>query len=346
MRIVRWIWIGFVTWCTWCTLCPCKARAQAVADLPRNGSGPTLCDPGIDNKSRGRGFEVSYNYFAGGPINGSSELGGVLPQELDYFQRLNVKLKIPLLNKPGFKLLLGYDYQPEIYAFGNSQLLSKESSYFSTIDTRKLNSNGFGVYFLKPIDDRTYVGGRLKMRLNGDYTNWVDFDQRYAAYNATFLYGVKKSDDFEWGVGAAFSHNFRRTLALPFIMYNRNFSDKWGIEAVFPAQIKGRYNVDKSTILLFGYEFNSNSYSVDMPGRTLEEGTSIYHFNHSEIQTGISLERRVVPWVWLNAKVGYQWNFNTRLEATQSGQTSYELRPGNAPYLKLGFFLSPPAQLK
>lgn len=335
-----------MTWGAWCILCPCKVRAQAVADLPRNGSSPTLCDPGVDNKSRGRGFEISYHYFGGGPVNGSSDLGGVLPRELDYVQRLNVKLKIPLLNKPGFKLLLGYDYQPETYAFGNSQLLSKESSYFSTIDTRTLNSNGFGVYFLKPIDDRTYVGGRLKMRLNGDYTGWVNFDQRYAAYNATFLYGVKKSDDFEWGIGAALSHNFRRTLALPFIMYNRNFSDKWGLEAVFPAQIQGRYNLDRSTILLFGYEFNSNSYSVDMPGRTPEEVSSIYHFNHSEIQTGISLERRVAPWIWLNAKVGYQWNFNTRLEATQSGQTSFELRPGNAPYLKLGFFLSPPVHLK
>ncbi len=342
MNIYRWLMICFTTWCT--VWCPCKLRAQAVADLPRNGEGPTFCDPGIDHKSRSRGLEVSYDYFAGGPIGGSP--GGVVPQELDRFQRLNVKVKIPLLNKPGFKLLLGYDHQPETYAFGNSQLLSKQSSLFSNIDTRTLNSNGFGIYFLKPIDDRTYVGGRLKMRLNGDYTGWVNFDQRYAAYNATFLYGVKKSNDFEWGVGAAFSHNFRRTLALPFIMYNRNFSDKWGLEAVFPAQIQGRYNVDNKTILLFGYEFNSNSYSVDMPGETLEEPYSVYHFNHSEVQTGISLERRVVPWVWLNAKVGYQWNFNTRLEATQPEQTSYELRPGNAPYLKLGFFLSPPSHLK
>lgn len=337
--LYKWLIFILTLFAGWC---PCRALAQAEAWAGKASSGGSFCAPGIQNKSRGRGLEISYDYLRGAPIFGpNGAYPGIIPQELNHIQRLNVKLKLPLVNKPGLKMLVGYDYQPETYAFGESQILEKASSPFNSIDSRTLKSNGVGFYLLKSLDHQSYFGVRLKMRLNGDYAGWIDFNQRYAAYSATLLYGVKKHDDLEWGLGIGLSHNFRRTLALPFLMYNRNFNDKWGLEATFPANVQGRYNLKKGTILLFGYSFQSNNYSVDMP-RFDTGATTVFHLNHSEIKMGISVERKLMPWVWINGKAGYQFNFATRLESKLNGAPSVDIRPGNAPYMNLGFFLSPP----
>ena len=83
------------------------------------------------------------------------------------------------------------------------------------------------------------------------------------------------------------------------------------------------------------------SLSVDARPNFSEFDT-IYHLNHAEVQFGLSFERQVVPWVWVNVKGGYQVNFTTRFESTVSAWDDYRVRPGNAPYFKVGLFLSPP----
>ena len=91
------------------------------------------------------------------------------------------------------------------------------------------------------------------------------------------------------------------------------------------------------------YKFNSNSYSVD-GGSAGTSNESIYHFDHSEIRFGVSLERQLVPWIWANVKAGFQYNFATQLESQNVELSSFTVKPPHTPYFSVGIFVSPPSK--
>ena len=310
--------------------------------------GTTYCTPGILNKSRSRGVDIAFNLYQGGAIRREEKDLSVPAGELRALESIILKVKIPVINRPGLKILAGFHYTPEEYLFsaipvaGTFSVSSINSSdVFQDIDDRKLKHSGLGLYVFKPLDDRHYLAFRGKAAFNGDYRGLMRMDGRYGSYSATVAYGIKKSEDLEWGFGLGLNHNFRRTLVLPFFIYNRNFNDKWGLETVFPGYVNGRYNISRKTILLFGYEFNSRSYSIDVENRFSGMETE-YHLSHSELLLGGSIERQIVPWVWFNVKAGYQINRPTRFDSVSADGLSFRATPGNAPYVRIGFFISPP----
>lgn len=298
-----------------------------------------MCAPGIINKSRSRGLDFSYTYINGGDFRDIA-IDGFTPESIESLTRLNFKLKAPLINRPDFKLLLGFSHEAETFTFTGPNLL-EPSSVFKEVHSERMNTSGIGLYAVKPIDASRYTALRLKVSYNGDYDQLINFENRYRAISGTWAYVYKKHEDFEWGFGLSLNSNFRRTLALPFLIYNRNFNENWGVESVFPAVIQVRRNLNKKTILMGGYTFNSRNFSIDKDD-SQGNNPAIYHLNHSELQFGLSLERKIAPWVWMNTKAGFQYNFDTRLEATNPEFNSYRVKPPHTPYFSLGIFLSPP----
>ncbi len=299
------------------------------------------CTPGIINKSRSRGLEISYNLLQGGELDNAEGVFQEPYNRLKSLEALNIKVKIPLILKDGLKVLAGYSYQPEMYRF--SRVGASYNEVFTHINNTRLKSNSFALYATKPIDEKYYAGLRIKASFNGDYEGWVDSDAQYMSYNATGIFGVKESNDLEWGLGVYYSKSFRSTRLLPILMYNRNFNSRWGLETVFPVVIMGRYNINPRSILLFGSEYNSRSYAIDV-----EQGypqPTHYHLNHSELRLLFSLERRLVPWVWFNLEGGYQFNFNTGLADKTFEQNSFKIDPANNLFFKVGIFLSPPDRM-
>ncbi len=331
-----------------CCICIFLLKCWAVfsqAVLPHQGISKRakegyFCRPGLPNSSRSRGLEVSYNFFNGGPLTYSDE-SSLGPDQLTSLQYLGVKAKIPVLLKPSFKVLVGFDYEMENVNFSSPALRTKASEIMSDIDTRSLTTTGLKLYALKSFDRSRYLGFRGAVKYRGDYTGVLPFEDRYAAYSLSLLYGVKKTQDKEWGVGLSYSKNFRRWLILPFFLYNRNFNNQWGVEAVFPAQVNGRYNLNPETILLFGYEFNSSNYSLDL-GSSINNNYDIYHHRRAEVLFGFTVERHLASWLWVESRAGFQYNFNTHLEATFPNGETVSFKPADGLYFRMGLFLSPP----
>ena len=122
-----------------------------------------------------------------------------------------------------------------------------------------------------------------------------------------------------------------------------NFNEKWGIETVFPAVILGRHNINSRNILLFGSEFNSQSYAIDVD-QGFETPTH-FHLNHAELRLLLRLERQLAPWVWFNLEGGYQYNFNTGLADKTLDQSSFKVDFENNLFFNIGVFLSPPDKM-
>lgn len=298
------------------------------------------CKPGVANKSRSKGLELYYGNYSGfnwtpdgqsSDPNGESIVSGI--------GRFTAKLKIPILNKENLKVLLGYEYGTEVFRF--DQVGTQFSPIFSSLNNETLKTNKFTFILTKPFNDKYYGMVRFRSTFNGDYDGLVSFDDRYGIYSAIVALGIKPRDDLEWGVGLSYSNSFIRTRVLPFLIYNRTFNEKWGLEAVLPLQVFGRYNFNPSSIMLFGVEFKTKSYSLDFddPGREL---VSEFTFRHSELAAKVSWERKIVPWVWVNVEGGYQMPFNSNFEDTRSGDYSFDASPEGNLFLRVGLFLSPP----
>lgn len=302
------------------------------------------CKPGIENRSRSKGLELSYGYFGGGRFKPEDTL---LSQPLTEFRNLSylkLDLKAPVINKEAFKLLLSYSYFSEVYDF--KRFGPDFSETFREINDGPLKSSSLGLIISKSLGEFHYVGFRAKISSNGNYPGLGRFfDGRLAIYKLYGIYAIKPSDDFEWGLGVAFSKSFRRNNLVPFLLFNRNFNDKWGIESVFPANVFMRYNLGAGDILLFGVEYDSQSYRIAVPSANVPAGILDYAVNHSEFFASARVEHQFARWIWGNFKAGYRFNFSTDFEAKTPGTIPFNVEQSNAFFFQLGFFLSPPDDL-
>lgn len=292
----------------------------------------------VRNKSRSRGLDLSYTRVLGGTVNGEEMALQDPLSETDLLDNISFKIKVPFYNGKKLKLLFGYRYQSEKYKF--STIGPSFGEVFQRMDDLSLKNSGFGLIGNYRFNENVSVSARVQGLFKGDYNGIINFNNRYSVYQLQATVGIRRSEDIEWGLGFNFSHSFRRTIAIPFFMYNRTFNDSWGIEMVLPAAVMLRYNFSKKSILLFGPKYNSKSYSITIPNGNPDG--EIYNLNHSEIRLSLELEQQIRPWVWFNAEAGFQYNFSTDFEVPADDSQSFMIQPAHTPYFKVGLFICPP----
>ena len=111
---------------------------------------------------------------------------------------------------------------------------------------------------------------------------------------------------------------------------------------VLPALINIRYNASPKLLFLGGIRYNSRSYRLNIE----ELDDTIYHLNHSEIRTTLIMEKQLTNWVWIDATIGYQFNFSTDFNAPNNPDASFQVEPGMSPFIKFGVFISPPSSVR
>ncbi len=299
------------------------------------------CKPGVRNKSRSKGLEISYNLVGSGTYEPETDNQQAPFSKYKQWQAWRISVNAPILNKPGLKLLVGYRYVGESANFSSFGFNNPET--FQALDEKLLQSNSLSILFNKSLNEKQYLLVRLRNSANGNYSGLKLYNQRYNIHKLLAMYGVKPNEDFEWGLGLNFSTGFRRRISLlPFIMYNRNFNDKWAIESALPAFVYIRRNLNEKTLLLGGFEYSGQSYRLDVK----KDITHLdYAFNHSEILASVQMERQIVDWIWMNLKVGYQYNLSSDFQSKSADSPAFQVEPTNAPFFQIGLFLSPPKHL-
>lgn len=292
----------------------------------------------VRNKSRSKGLDLTYTRVLGGKIKGEDIRLQKPLSETKTLDNISFKIKVPIIRQGNFKMLIGYRYQTEQYQFSN--IGPSFTEIFQQLDGKSLKNSGFGLIGSYDINSRISAAARVQALYKGDYEGIANFKNRYAVYQIQATVSVRASEDIEWGVGLNFSKSFRRTIAIPFFMYNRTFNDHWGIELSLPAAMMLRYNISPKSIFLFGPKFNSKSYSITIPNGN--ENGIIYNLNHSEIRLSLDWEQEIRPWIWFNAEVGFQYNFSTDFEVPVNDAQSFEVEPAHTPFFKIGLFVCPP----
>ena len=302
------------------------------------------CKPGVINKSPSQGILVDYFVRPQSTLSSNSEQVGSNNGRVKVNDRFRFKLKAPIIHGDGFNFLVGLSHMREGYEFSSSSLGA--ASFLDYLNEKTLKTTRLSAYFLKPINSKFYASLKLEGSFNGDYDGFVDFSERYAVYRAGLMLGMKKDPYTEWGFGLMVSKGFRRSLVLPFLMYNRTFNQRWGLETVLPVKIQVRHNISPDKILLLGTQFNSRNYSIDLPqnNATGPSTNSIFHMRSAELQIGATYQQRLSKWAWASLQAGYAQNFTSRFDrVTPERELDYiTARLSGGPFMKFGLFLSPP----
>lgn len=309
-----------------------------------------LCRPGVRNRSQSRGVVIRYERQGG--FNWSmnnAELQGE-EQRVSTLEQFTFKFKVPIVNKPGFKMLLGFEWDTEKYFFEDVPPIEvgQLPNMWQLLDERRLKATKLSAYFSKSWDDKIYSSARLRLSLSGDYDGLVNFGEDYRTYSGGLAIGKKVSDNKEWGVGLTFSTNKARTVAIPFFIYNITWNDHWGLEAALPGQVFLRHNICPITqqTILFGARFDSRYYAINSLGdKGRYEDFGRFFLRTNGIRTQVHYERRLIPWVFAYAQGGMFFALNARFNAIDNISLDLQTNTQTRPFFRIGLFVAPPKEL-
>jgi len=311
-------------------------------DIQVTGSGITcqLYQPGIKNKSKSRGVEIANGFHLSPSILGKfdNQQNGID----NVFHSFRFKLTAPVINKEEFKFLIGLKYLREKQIIDGLNATNEITTY---LNNNSLNRYSFSLIAVKPINKRHYFAGRTQVGFSGDIRN-LTIKKRYIQFNILGTFGVKASEDLEYGFGLVYSRTFKNDLKypLPFVILNKNFTSNFGIESVLPSNIKFRYNLNEKNLIIASFNYNSSSYHLKRLQTTLNNTNETLVLDYASILGKIGIEKQIKGWLWMGFDIGYIRHISGELYSRKSETNILSNNLRNQPYVNFALFLSPPKE--
>ena len=304
MKELRHLLLGLIFLCmVQETVAQQQAETEVVEDF---------ASPNVRGMGRGRGIVIGYERLPNFDIDSESDDPSVGngSGRVHRHNKFNWRVFAPVVNKPQTKVIVGVDYQLEEFNFGNLD----PASYplYRYLEDKNLRSFGLQVAFLRSLDERRFYLVRLSGDLNGDYTRDDINVSDYLKVNVDVAYGWKRSPDFALGVGLQLGYTFGRQRVYPGILYNRTFNDKWGVESIFPANARLRYNLNEKTLLYGGYRLEGSSYNMFVDETPLSRFGDL-ELRRTDIKGLLRLEREIYDFAWFAVEGGFRQYYRHRI---------------------------------
>ncbi len=317
-----------------------------IIDLQANGicDSNGYCQPGIEGLSRPKGIIFNYknvlNYSINSEFNDKQYSEEITRDRVSQF-----KIRLPVLLKPSFKFLMGFEYSGQKYKFKDN--LRTDNDFFVLLNRKPLQTLALKFYTIKAFKPNKYLAARVGFRLSGDYANKLENPLLdYLRASATVLYGFKLSRDLTWGAGLSFSYTFGRRILLPILSYEKRFNDYLSIELALPYKIELRYGINPSNILLFVNRVSGDRYNIYMPTISSEN----LYLESSSFISKIRFEKEIYDFLWGGIDIGYRRNVEFGISTENNFQRRnnplFTNRLTDGLILNTSIFLVPPKKFK
>ncbi|MER2998011.1 DUF6268 family outer membrane beta-barrel protein [Pontibacter populi] len=317
---------------------------QAQAQGPETEILEEYASPGVRGMGKGKGIVIGYERLPQFDIESEArdnrlESGS---GRIRRHNKFDVRINAPILNKPQTKLIFGIDYKFEEFNF--TDVTPAAYDLYEYLEDKNLQSIGSQLVYLRSIDNRRFYLIRLKGELNGDFTK-DDLDTDLIDYFKSTIdvaYGWKKSPDYAIGVGLQFGYTFGRKSVYPAILYNRTFNDRWGVEAIFPANTRVRYNLNEKTLLFAGYRLEGASYNLTVDKGNLSEFGEI-ELRRTDVKGILRLEREIYDFLWFGVEGGFRQYYRNRVfDEVGSRDEILDNDLSGAGFVRVELFVVPP----
>ncbi len=322
-----------------------QAAAQETTTRDTNIDTTEYASPGVEGMGKPRGIVISYERLPGFDIESESEdprLGNG-EGRIRRHNQFGIRALAPIVNKPQTKVVLGFDYELEEFNFEGLN----ESSYslYRYLEDKNLKSIGLQVAYLHSLNERNFYLIRVKGELNGDYTRDDISISDYLKATVDVAYGWKKSPYYSIGVGLQLGYTFGRQRVYPGILYNRTFNPKWGVESIFPANARLRYNANEKTLFYAGYRLEGGSYDIFADETELAQFNEI-ELRRTDIKGLLRMEREIYDFLWFAVEGGFRQYYRHRI-FDEVGSTDVLIKNdlAGAGYVGVEVFVVPPRKL-
>ncbi|WP_187264535.1 DUF6268 family outer membrane beta-barrel protein [Pontibacter beigongshangensis] len=313
-------------------------RAQAIEPEKEK----IYANPSVEGMPRGRGVVIGYERLPQFDIDSRTDdpAIGNGSGRVRRNNKWDMRLMAPVMNKPRTKLLVGVTYNVEEFNFEHVE--PSTYSLYRYLEDKDLKSLGLQIAFLRSIDEENFYLVRIKGELNGDYTQENINITDYLKTTIDMAYGWKKSPNFVWGIGGQFGYTFGRRRVYPGILYNRTFNDKWGVESIFPANVRFRRNVSEKTILYAGYRLEGASYNMYVNQPPLAQFEDL-ELRRTDIKALLRLEQEIYDFLWFSVEGGFRQYYRNRIyDVIGSRDELINNDLAGAGYLGVELYLVPP----
>jgi len=266
------------------------------------------CIPALKGVPVGKGASLEYQTMPNIEIETIDKTGnfGNSENTIKNNSSIEAKLKIPIVNKPYLSIIGGLKYTFEEYHFENLDV--NANPFYRSLEDKALKSIGANITIIKPMRSNKFWVLRASANLNGDYSgNPSGSLTDYLKFSISPALGWKVNDNFSYALGVSYNYRFGSPLIVPVVAINKNFNEKWGIEAVLPLIIKSRYQYNSGLNWLNKIEVDGASYKLNNLEPALINYNNI-HLHRSAIQLSTRVEKRLVGWLWAASEVGYHKN--------------------------------------
>ncbi len=304
-------------------------------------SDSTFCLPSVFGVPRAKGVIIKQERVMNYGVRSYSKQEGLDNGEGDVRlnRRWDLRLRVPILRKPGIKVALGFRYFHEEYRFEDLP----DYPLYRGLEDKALKSMGVQLFLAKPFKGNKYFLFRLSTNLNGDYHIDDLPTAEFLKFSIAPLYGWKANPYTAFAFGIAYSNDFGRQGLFPVFSYIHTFNSHWGLEALLPSKTRLRYSPSEKTNLYVISELNGNSYTIRLDEPALS-GTKTLNLRKSEIRFLLSFEREIHDWLWFGVESGFRTNINFSLrDGPERGANEViDNRFNNALVFNLSLFVVPP----
>ncbi len=285
---------------------------QAQAQTPDTETLEEYATPGVIGMGRSRGVVVGYERLPGFKIDSESDDPriGDGSARVERHNKFFVRAFAPIVNKPQTKVILGVDYRLEEFNFESAG--TNSYGLYRYLEDKNMKSLGLQIAYLHSLNERNFYLVRVKGELNGDYTRDNVNIPDYLKMTVDLAYGWKKTPTYALGVGLQLGYTYGRQSVYPGILFNKTFNDKWGVESIFPANARIRFNANEKTLLYAGYRLEGASYNI----RATETVLANYgetELRRTDIKGLVRLEREIYDFVWFAVEGGFRQYYRHRL---------------------------------
>ncbi|WP_210463242.1 DUF6268 family outer membrane beta-barrel protein [Rufibacter roseolus] len=303
-----------------------------------------LANPSVVGMGKSKGIIIRYERLPRFGMHSRGQQSTVEDARADVLKsnRFEFKAYAPLVNNPHFKLVLGGSYFLEEFNYKEPE--TQQYPLYQRLEDKNLRSLDGQLVMLKPLNYKNYIIFRVKGELNGDYGKHdnVSFT-RYLRTSMEAIYGWKKSRYLSYGLGVQLGYAFGRQTIYPAFLYNRTFNDKWGVEALFPANVTFRRNFSEKSLLYLGYRIDGSTYNININTEPFNQYETV-ELRKSEIKARLRWDREIYDFIWFGLETGYRYNhkFDLYDGRARTANPLIETHIKDAVFFNVELFLVPP----
>jgi hypothetical protein len=244
--------------------------------------------------------------------------------------RLNAN--IPVISRNNLVWQLGATYWDTRYNIKDITGTNSGSDVLRTLNDRGIRTGGLNTTVYKPLNEYQFILFQGSIDMSGDF-GWGL--QPYVRGSAAVLWGKRPNERKQWAVGLSRTYRVGAMNYIPIVLYNWTAPNrKWGIEALLPARGAVRYNIDRNSMVLAGFELEGQSYRLNGLSQIRSDQASL-EIRRGEIRPRLEYMRQLTGYFWLGVQAGYRLNFSYDADLLPNGREFFRGFFGDQPFAML-----------